>query len=118
MEAKLCRHGKPLSKQDVEIVIKDKSVIYTFKKPTRDQAGDYEIKISNGQGEDSKTVNINMQGDRATRARGGPRSPPNGCCRSESRRLPASEREGRSLAELVRPVWSGRPGRRLAISVD
>ncbi|KAF0296563.1 Twitchin [Amphibalanus amphitrite] len=61
MEAKLCRQGKPLSKQDVEIVIKDKSVIYTFKKPTRDQAGDYEIKISNGQGEDSKTVNINMQ---------------------------------------------------------
>ena len=63
MEAKLCRNGKPLSKQDVEIVIKDKVVHYTFKKPTRDQAGDYEIKLSNGQGEDTRKVNINMQGD-------------------------------------------------------
>ena len=73
MEAKLCRGGKPLSKQEVEIVIKDKMVIYTIKKPTRDQAGDYEIKLSNGQGEDSRKVNINMQGDWRTAFRRRPR---------------------------------------------
>lgn len=39
----------------------DGKVVFKVKKPSREQSGPYQIKISNGQGEDVKDVNIIMQ---------------------------------------------------------
>lgn len=61
LEAKLIKDGKPLGPKDVEVVIGDNKVSFKFKKPARDLSGPYEIKLSNGQGEDSKTVQVTMQ---------------------------------------------------------
>lgn len=61
IEAKLVKDGKPLSAKDVEVVVKDNKVIFKIKKPTRDQSGPYQIKLSNAQGEDVKDVQITMQ---------------------------------------------------------
>lgn len=61
LEAKLVKDGKPLGPKDVEVVIGDNKVSFKFKKPARDLSGPYEIKLSNGQGEDSKTVQVTMQ---------------------------------------------------------
>lgn len=55
------KDGKPLPSKDVEVQVKDDKVIFKIKKPTRDQSGPYQIKLSNGQGEDVKDVNITMQ---------------------------------------------------------
>lgn len=41
--------------------VKDDKVIFKIKKPTRDQSGAYQLKLSNGQGDDVKDVNITMQ---------------------------------------------------------
>ncbi|XP_055326293.1 twitchin-like, partial [Sitodiplosis mosellana] len=57
--AALLKDGKPL--KDVEVQVKDDKVLFTIKKPTRDQSGPYQIKLSNGQGEDVKDVKITMQ---------------------------------------------------------
>lgn len=61
VEAKLIKDGKPLPSKDVEVQVKDDKVIFKIKKPSRDQSGAYQIKLSNGQGEDVKDVNITMQ---------------------------------------------------------
>lgn len=61
MEAKIVKDGKALGPKDVDIVIGDNKVSFKFKKPIREQSGPYEIKLSNGQGEDSKTVQVTMQ---------------------------------------------------------
>lgn len=43
------------------MLVKDDKVIFRIKKPSRDQSGAYQIKLSNSQGEDVKDVNITMQ---------------------------------------------------------
>lgn len=55
------KDGKPLPSKDVEVAVKDNKVVFKIKKPTRDQSGPYQIKLSNAQGEDVKDVNITMQ---------------------------------------------------------
>lgn len=47
--------------KDVDVVIGEDKITFKFKKPTREQSGPYQIKLSNGQGEDVKDVNIVMQ---------------------------------------------------------
>lgn len=58
---KILKDGKALSPKECEVVVKDDKVILKFKKPTREASGPYQIKLANGQGEDSKTVKITMQ---------------------------------------------------------
>lgn len=65
MLGKIFKDGKPLSPKDVDIIVSDDKVTFTFKKPTNSQSGKYQIKLSNDQGEDTKEININMQGTRA-----------------------------------------------------
>jgi len=45
----------------VEISVQEKCVVYTIKKPSRDQTGKYTIKMTNAAGTSAKDVNINMQ---------------------------------------------------------
>ena len=61
MDAKLLKDGKPLSPKEVEVKVMDKKVVYTIKKPSRDQTGKYTIKMSNKAGSSTKDVKINMQ---------------------------------------------------------
>lgn len=61
VEAKLFKDGKPLPVKDVDVCIADDKVIFKIKKPSRDLSGPYQIKLSNGQGEDSKDVHIICQ---------------------------------------------------------
>ncbi|KAK7065507.1 Immunoglobulin like [Halocaridina rubra] len=61
VEAKLLKDGKPIGVKDVEIDVQDKKVVYTIKKPSRDQSGKYVIKMSNKAGESTKEVRLNMQ---------------------------------------------------------
>lgn len=61
MEAKLIKDGKPLPIKDVEVAITDDTVTFKIKKPTRDMSGQYQIKLSNGQGDDTKDVKIICQ---------------------------------------------------------
>lgn len=62
VEAKLFKDGKALPLKELEVAITEDKVVFTIKKPARNLSGKYQIKISNGQGEDSKDVHINMQG--------------------------------------------------------
>ncbi|KAH8384331.1 hypothetical protein KR093_001928, partial [Drosophila rubida] len=61
IEAKLIKDGKPLPIKDVEVAVTDDKVTFKIKKPSRDLSGPYQIKIANGQGEDTKNVNIICQ---------------------------------------------------------
>ncbi|XP_073811656.1 projectin protein bent isoform X33 [Musca autumnalis] len=61
VEAKLMKDGKVLPIKDVEVAITDDKVTFKIKKPTRDMSGPYQIKLSNGQGDDVKDVNIICQ---------------------------------------------------------
>ncbi|KAG0717141.1 Twitchin [Chionoecetes opilio] len=61
VDAKLLKDGKPMSAKDVEVKILDKKVIYTIKKPSREQTGKYTIKMNNKAGVSTKEVKINMQ---------------------------------------------------------
>lgn len=61
VDAKLLKDGKPMSPKEVEVNILDKKVVYTIKKPSRDQTGKYTIKMSNKAGASTKEVKINMQ---------------------------------------------------------
>lgn len=61
VEAKLLKDGKPLPVKDVEVAVTDDKVTFKIKKPSRELSGPYQIKISNGQGEDTKDVNIICQ---------------------------------------------------------
>jgi len=47
--------------KDVEVAVTDDKVTFKIKKPSRDLSGPYQIKISNGQGEDTKDVQIICQ---------------------------------------------------------
>lgn len=62
MEAKLIgKDGKPLPIKECEVAVTDDKVTFKIKKPTREQSGKYQIKLSNGQGEDTRDVVIIMQ---------------------------------------------------------
>lgn len=61
VEAKLLKDGKVLPLKDVEIIVGEDKITYKIKKPQRDQSGIYQLKISNGQGEEVKDVTITMQ---------------------------------------------------------
>ena len=56
------KDGKALPLKDVEIVVGEDKITFKIKKPSHDQSGIYQVKISNNQGEEVKDVNINMQG--------------------------------------------------------
>lgn len=56
------KDGKALPLKDVEIVVGEDKITFKIKKPSRDQSGVYQVKISNNQGEEVNDVNINMQG--------------------------------------------------------
>jgi hypothetical protein len=59
---KILKDGKPLTAKDVTVSVADDKVTFTFTKPANSQSGKYQIKLSNEQGEDTKDININMQG--------------------------------------------------------
>lgn len=61
VEAKLIKDGKVLPLKDVEVIVNEDKIIYKYKKPARNLSGMYQIKLSNGQGEEVKDVNIMMQ---------------------------------------------------------
>lgn len=61
VEAKLIKDGKPLPIKEAEVSIQDNKVVFKIKRPLREQSGQYQIKLSNAQGEDAKTVSIIMQ---------------------------------------------------------
>lgn len=61
IEAKLFKDGKALPVKEVETVVEQEKILFKIKKPTREGTGKYQIKLSNGQGEDAKDVHINMQ---------------------------------------------------------
>lgn len=63
VEAKLIKDGKVLPLKDVEVIVADDKATFKFKKPARNLSGIYQLKISNAQGEDTKNININMQGN-------------------------------------------------------
>lgn len=63
IDAKILKDGKPLTAKDVDAVVHDDKVIFTIKKPAHEHSGKYQIKLKNDQGEDTKDVNINMQGN-------------------------------------------------------
>lgn len=61
IEAKLIKDGKVLPLKDVDVVIGEDKITFKIKKPARELSGSHQIKLSNGQGEDVKDVNIIMQ---------------------------------------------------------
>ena len=63
VQAKLVKDGKALSNKDVEIVVQDDKVVIKLKKPLRENIGKYEIKLTNAQGESTKEVVLNIQGN-------------------------------------------------------
>lgn len=63
IEAKLFKDGKALPVKELEVSITEDKVVFTIRKPARGLTGKYQMKLSNGQGEDSKDVFINMQGN-------------------------------------------------------
>jgi len=65
VEAKLVKDGKALTAKDVDIIVRDDVVVIKYKKPSHELSGPYQIKISNGQGEATKDVKINMQGKKS-----------------------------------------------------
>ena len=63
VEAKLVKDGKALSAKDVEIVVREDKVEMKLKNVKHDQSGTYQIKLSNAQGEGTKNIFINIQGN-------------------------------------------------------
>ena len=61
VDAKLLKDGKQIPNKDIEIIVSDNKVVFKLKKASRDLSGKYQIKLSNGQGEDTKDVDIIMQ---------------------------------------------------------
>lgn len=62
VEAKLVKDGKAFGVKDVEIVVMDDKVVMKMKKTARSMSGNYQIKLSNAQGEATKDVFFNIQG--------------------------------------------------------
>lgn len=63
VEGKLVKDGKVLPLKDVEVVVLDDRIDFKYKKPARELSGNYQIKISNAQGEDVRNVKIVFQGE-------------------------------------------------------
>lgn len=63
VQAKLVKDGKALGNKDAEIVVQDDKVVIKLKKPLRENSGKYEIKMTNAQGESTKEVFFNIQGN-------------------------------------------------------
>jgi len=63
VEAKLIKDGKVLPLKEVEVIVAEDKATFKYKKPARNLSGVYQLKISNAQGEDTKNVNIIMQGN-------------------------------------------------------
>jgi len=63
VEAKLIKDGKVLPLKEVEVIVAEDKATFKYKKPARNLSGVYQLKISNSQGEDTKNVNIIMQGN-------------------------------------------------------
>nr|CAD7586386.1 unnamed protein product [Timema genevievae] len=61
VEAKLIKDGKALPLKEVEIIMAEDKATYKFKKPVRELSGQYQLKISNAQGEAVQNIKINMQ---------------------------------------------------------
>lgn len=61
VEGKLIHNGKVLQLKEVEVVVLDDRVDFKYKKPARELSGNYTIKLSNSQGEDTREVFINFQ---------------------------------------------------------
>lgn len=57
----MVKDGKILSPKDVDVVVGDNVIKFKIKKPARELSGPYQIKLSNGQGEDVQDCTINMQ---------------------------------------------------------
>lgn len=62
VEAKLVKDGKVLPLKEVDVVVGEDKVTFTVKKPSHDQSGRYQLRISNEQGDAIQDVTINMQG--------------------------------------------------------
>ena len=62
VEGKLFKDGKLLQLKDVEVVVLDDRIDFKYKKPARELSGKYQMKISNGQGEDVKDFTMTFQG--------------------------------------------------------
>jgi hypothetical protein len=62
VEAKLIKDGKVLPLKEVEVIIAEDKATFKYKKPARNLSGVYQLKMSNSQGEDTKNINIIMQG--------------------------------------------------------
>lgn len=62
VEAKLIKDGKVLPLKEVEVIVAEDKATFKYKKPARNLSGAYQLKISNAQGEDTKNINIIMQG--------------------------------------------------------
>lgn len=58
MEAKISKDNTLLSIKDAEVAITDDTVQFKIKKTARSLSGKYQIKLTNGQGEDIKMVSI------------------------------------------------------------
>ena len=63
VEAKLMKGGKALPLKDIEIIVGEDKITYKIKKPQHDQTGNYQVQISNAQGEAIQDVFVNMQGN-------------------------------------------------------
>ena len=63
VQAKLVKDGKALGNKDVEITVQDDKIVIKLKKPLRENGGQYEIKLTNAQGETTKEVLFNIQGN-------------------------------------------------------
>lgn len=57
---KLECNGNVIQTKDVDQVVKENVVVLSFRKPARASTGPYTITLSNSQGQDSKTLNINV----------------------------------------------------------
>lgn len=63
IDAKILKDGKPLTAKDVEAVVHDDKVVFNIRKPAHALSGNYQIQLKNDQGQDTKDVHINMQGN-------------------------------------------------------
>lgn len=63
VEAKLIKDGKAFGVKEVEIIVQEDKVIMKLKKTVRSASGPHQIKLSNAQGETTKDIFINIQGN-------------------------------------------------------
>jgi hypothetical protein len=52
-----------LTAKDVEAIVHDDKIVFNIRKPAHALSGNYQIQLKNDQGQDTKDVYINMQGN-------------------------------------------------------